>query len=92
MCASTRVSYLRVVRPLARLDELLDVDAGELQTLALVDEARELDEAAAVVVGLVCVLQRSAIRSRLYVRVQGVFIYALVLVWADTYRRTFRQS
>ena len=51
-------SHLRVLRPFAHAHELLDVDAGGLQTLARVDEAREFEEATVVAVRVVGVLQR----------------------------------
>ena len=88
--ASTRVLYLIVVRPLARLNERIDVDAGELQALARIDEARELFEAA-IFVRVVCVLQRSTMRSRLNSHVRAAFTYALVKVVASESYRAFRQ-
>ena len=56
-----RLLHLRAVRALARLNERLDVDAGVLEALASVNEARELAKAAAVVVGFAGVLRISAI-------------------------------
>ena len=79
------------MRPLARLHERLDVDAGELQTLARVDEARELGETAAVVVGVVGVLQRSGSPLRLFARDRAAFAYSLMNVFAEENCRTFRQ-
>ena len=79
------------MRPLARLDERLNVDAGGLQTLALVDELRELAEAA-VLVRIVCVLQRSAKRSRLHSRIREAIAYALVCVFTAEDGCSFRQS
>ena len=63
------------MRPLARLKEHLDVNAGLLQTLAALDEARELAEAAVLVSG-VCVLQKRISIATICAR--SISVYLLV--------------
>ena len=84
-------SHLRVLRPLARLDERLEVDAGELQTLACVGEARKFEEATVVAVRVIVVLQNSASSSCLVACNLGAWTYSLVLVRAYEDRDSFCQ-
>ena len=90
MIARARASsYLRVLWPLARLDERLDVDAGELQTLARVNKTREFEETAVVAVRVVGVLKKGIAIVCMFARSSNVS-YALVRMCADQNRRTFR--
>ena len=67
-------SHMRVVRALAALNQRLDVDAGELQTLARVDEAREFEEATVVAVRVVGVLKKRIAIASMFARSSSVYL------------------
>ena len=84
-----RLLHLRHVRAFARLNERVDVDAGELQALEAFNEARELAKTA-VGVRDVGVLKKG-MQSRLRSHVRTPLTYSLMDVLADENHRTLRQ-